>query len=203
MISGILLAAGSSERMGRQKLLLDLRGKPVLQWVLEAALASVLDEIVCVFSEREIPDRISLNHEKLRWTRNEKASQGQSTSIGAGLSAISPASEAALFMVGDQPLVNPDLINGLIDLFRRGPSLIAAPMFQGQTRNPVLFRRELFPELLKLTGDRGGRALIERYKERAAFLEWSDETPFLDLDVWDDYEKLKRSYRAPPPRKCF
>lgn len=194
MISGIVLAAGSSERMGRQKLLLDLAGKPVLRWVLEAALASQLDEIVCVARELNIREEISLKHGKLRWTVNERAAEGQSTSIIAGLRAISPRSEAALFIVGDQPLLDPELINGLIDLFRKRSSLIVAPTFKGRSRNPVLFHRDLIPELLKLSGDRGGRGLIDRFKEKAAFLEWNDETPFADLDGWEDYEKIKRSH---------
>ena len=193
MISGIILAAGAAERMGRQKLLLNLNGKPVLQWVLEAALSSELDEVVCVVRElKEIQQGISLKHEKLGWAVNERAAEGQGTSVIAGLKAINPQSEAALFLVGDQPLVKRDLIDGLIDLFRKTAALIVAPTFQGQTRNPVLFRRDLFPELLKLTGDRGGRRLIEKYKDKTVFLEWKEEAPFLDVDRWEDYEKLKK-----------
>ena len=193
MISGIILAAGAAERMGQQKLLLNLNGKPILQWVLEAALSSELDEVVCVVRElEEIQQGISLKHEKLGWAINERAAEGQSTSVIAGLKAINPQSEAALFLVGDQPLVKRDLINGLIDLFRKTAALIVAPTFQGQTRNPVLFRRDLFPELLKLTGDRGGRRLIEKYKDKTVFLEWKEEAPFLDVDRSEDYEKLKK-----------
>ena len=193
MISGIILAAGAAERMGRQKLLLNLNGKPVLQWVLEAALSSELDEVVCVVRElKEIQQGISLKHEKLGWAVNERAAEGQGTSVIAGLKAINPQSEAALFLVGDQPLLKRDLIDGLIDLFRKTAALIVAPTFQGQTRNPVLFRRDLFPELLKLTGDRGGRRLIEKYKDKTVFLEWKEEAPFLDVDRWEDYEKLKK-----------
>src|SRR3972149_1165298 len=188
MISGIILAACAAERMGRQKLLLDLRGKPILQWVLEAALSSELDEVVCVVREaNDIEKGISLKDDKLRWVTNEKASEGQNTSVIAGLKAINPQSEAALFLVGDQPLLKRDLIDGLIDLFRKTAALIVAPTFQGQTRNPVLFRRKLFPEMLKLTGDRGARGLIQQHKENAVFLEWKEESPFVDLDTRETY----------------
>jgi molybdenum cofactor cytidylyltransferase len=192
MISGIVLAAGEAKRLGRQKLLLDLRGKPVLQWVLEAALSSGLDEVICVVRDwKEVRPKIDLDRDQLRWTINELATRGQSTSVIAGLRAISPQSDAALFLVGDQPLIQSDLIEGIIDLYKRARPLIAAPTFQGRSRNPVIFDRSLFPELLDLTGDRGGKALIERYREETAFLEWGDEAPFLDLDVWSDYERLK------------
>lgn len=194
MISGIILAAGLAQRIGQQKLYLDFKGKPVLQWALEAALSSELDEVVCVVRElKEIQQGISLKHDKLRWISNEKAPEGQSTSVIAGLKAISPRSEAALFLVGDQPLVNPELINSLIELFKKTDSLIVAPTFKGQTRNPVLFHTDLFPELLKLTGDRGGKGLIEKYRQNTAFLEWSEEASFLDLDTWEDYQILKKS----------
>src|SRR3990170_108900 len=195
MIAGIILAAGAAQRMGQQKLLLDLKGKPILQWVLEAALSSELDEVVCVVRElKKIQQGISRKHEKLGWAVNERAAEGQGTSVIAGLKAINPQSEAALFLVGDQPLVKRDLINGLIDLFRKTAALIVAPTFQGQTRNPVLFRKDLFPEFLKLTGDRGGRRLIETYRDKIALLDWKDEAPFLDVDRWEDYERLKRSH---------
>src|SRR3972149_11992844 len=193
MISGIILAAGAAGGMGGEKVPPKLNRKPALSWVLEAALSSELDEVVCVVRElKEIQQGISLKHEKLGWAVNERAAEGQGTSVIAGLKAINPQSEAALFLVGDQPLVKRDLINGLIDLFRKTAALIVAPTFQGQTRNPVLFRRDLFPELLKLTGDRGGRRLIEKYKDKTVFLEWKEEAPFLDVDRWEDYEKLKK-----------
>jgi len=149
--------------------------------------------IICVVRElKQIRQKISLGDDKLRWLTNEKAHEGQSTSVIAGLKAISPESEGALILVGDQPLVKTELINSLIDLFNKNPSLIAAPTFHGQTRNPVIFHRDLFPNLLKLTGDRGARGLIEKYKAKTAFLDWDDESPFLDVDTWEDYEKLNR-----------
>ncbi len=192
-ISAIVLAAGASTRMGRQKLLLDLKGKPVLQRVLEAALASELLEVLCVVRElKAIRQKISLAHPRLRWVINPQADQGQSTSIVAGLKAISPASQGALFMVGDQPLVTSELVNALVQLFEKESPFIAAPTFHGQARNPVLFHRNLFDELLALTGDQGGRALIEKYREKAIFLEWKEEGPFLDMDVWEDYQRLMR-----------
>lgn len=193
MISGVVLAAGRAQRIGGEKLLLPLRGKPVLQWVLESALSSDLDEIICV--ARELTSggrRLNVNNERLLWLTNHAADRGQSTSVIAGLWATNPRSEGVMFLVGDQPLIPKELINALIEKFKSDPAWIIAPSFKQEPRNPVLFRRDLFPELLQLSGDRGGRVLIEKYKDKTVLLEWKDEIPFLDLDVHEDYERLKQ-----------
>jgi molybdenum cofactor cytidylyltransferase len=192
MISAVVLAAGRAERMGEQKLLLPLRDKPVLQWVLESALESEVHEVICVVRDLEpLHRRISLAGDRLFWSVNYAADRGQSTSVVAGLWAIDPKSAGALFLVGDQPMIRPELINSLIARFERGAAWIVAPGFQGQTRNPVLFRRDLFPELIRLTGDRGGRVLIEKHRDKTEIVDWTDEIPFMDIDVREDYERLK------------
>jgi len=192
MISGVVLAAGRAQRLGEEKLLLPLRGKPVLQWVLESALASDLDEIVCVTRELASARRqLNLSDERLFWLTNYAADRGQSTSVISGLWATNPKSDGVMFLVGDQPLIRKELINSLIEKFRTGWAWIVAPSFNREPRNPVLFRRNLFPELLQLSGDRGGRVLIEKHRNKTALVEWKDETPFLDIDVHEDYERLK------------
>ena len=192
MISSIVLAAGRAENMGEQKLLLPLRGKPLLQWLLESALASDLHEIVCVVRDLSaVRRRISLADERLYWIINNAADRGQSTSVIGGLWAIHPKSDGALFLVGDQPMIQSKLIDSLVKRFKNSPALIVAPNFQGQARNPVLFRRDLFPELLHLTGDRCGQGLIKKYRQKTDLVEWNDDVSFKDLDVFEDYEKIK------------
>jgi molybdenum cofactor cytidylyltransferase len=192
MISAVVLAAGRAKSLGQEKLLLPLRGKPVLQWVLESALASDLDEIVCVTRElASARSQLNLSDERLFWLTNYAADRGQSTSVISGLWATNPKSEGVMFLVGDQPLIRKKLINSLIEKFRTGSAWIVAPSFNREPRNPVLFRRNLFPELLQLSGDRGGRVLIEKHRNNTALVEWKDETPFLDIDVHEEYERLK------------
>jgi molybdenum cofactor cytidylyltransferase len=194
MISSVVLAAGRADRASEQKLLMPLRDKPVLQWVLEGALASDLHEIVCVVHNLEaVRRKISLVHERLYWLTNHAADQGQSTSVIAGLWAIDPKSVGALFLVGNEPMVQHELIDSLVERFKTTNALIVAPSFRGQTRDPVLFRRDLFPELLQLTGDRAGRGLIEKYPKKTALVEWNDEVSFKDMDVCEGYEKMKGS----------
>jgi molybdenum cofactor cytidylyltransferase len=171
---------------------MPLRGKPVLQRVLENALASALHEIVCVVHNLEaVRRKISLVDERLYWLTNHAADQGQSTSVIAGLWAIDPKSVGALFLLGDQPMIRLELVNSLVERFKTTNALIVAPSFRGQTRNPVLFRRDLFPELLQLTGDRAGRGLIEKYRKKTALVEWNDELSFKDINIPGDDEKIK------------
>jgi molybdenum cofactor cytidylyltransferase len=192
MISAVVLAAEGAQSLGQGKLLLPLRGKPVLQWVLESALASDLDEIVCVTRELASARRqLNLNDERLFWLTNYAADRGQSTSVISGLWATNPKSDGVMFLVGDQPLIRKELINALIEKFSTASAWIVAPSFNREPRNPVLFRRNLFPELLQLSGDRGGRVLIEKHRNKTALVEWKDETPFFDIDGHEDYERLK------------
>jgi molybdenum cofactor cytidylyltransferase len=93
--------------------------------------------------------------------------------------------------MGNQPMVRRELINSLVERFENTNALIVAPSFQGQTRNPVLFRRDLFPQLLQLTGDQSGRVLIEKYRKKTALVEWNNEVSFMGIDVREDYEKMK------------
>jgi len=193
MISAIILAAERSERMGEPRLFLPLGGKPVLQWILENALASDLDEVICVTRELNSARRqINIADERLFWLINYAADRGQSTSVIAGLWAANAASDGVMFLCGDQPLVRPELINALIEKFDDTESWIVAPKFNGEVRNPILFHRKLFPELLQLTGDRSGRPLLDKHKRKTALLDWSEEVSFLDIDVPKDYERLKQ-----------
>jgi molybdenum cofactor cytidylyltransferase len=193
MISAVILAAGRAERMGEPKLFLPLGGKPVLQWVLESALASDLDEVICVARELNSARRqIAITDERLFWLVNYAADHGQSSSVIMGLWAAHATSDGVMFLCGDQPLVQPVLINALIEKFEDTSAWIVAPRFKGEVRNPILFHRKLFPELLQLTGDRGGRPLLDKHKRKTVFIDWPDELPFLDIDVREDYERLKQ-----------
>ena len=193
MISAVILAAGRAERMGEPKLFLPLGGKPLLQWVLESALASDLDEVICVTRELNSARRlINVTDERLFWLLNYAADHGQSTSVITGLWAANAATDGVMFLCGDQPLVRPELINALIEKFDDTSAWIVAPKFKGEVRNPILFHRKLFPELLQLTGDRGGRPLLDKHKRKTTLLDWPEELSFLDINVREDYERLKQ-----------
>lgn len=192
MISAVVLAAGKGERMGKAKLFLPWRGKVMLHWVLESVLASAVDEVICVVRDlAAVRTHITVKDERLSWLVNDRADAGQSASVTAGLWAINGRSDRALFTVADQPMLESALLDALINRSKSVTAPIIAPSFKGQIRNPVLFRRELFPELLKLKGDHGGRSLIEKLRDRVELVQWKSAATFMDIDDEKDYERLK------------
>jgi molybdenum cofactor cytidylyltransferase len=193
MISAVVLAAGKGERMGKPKLFLPRRGKALLQWVLESVLASAVDEVICVVRDLNAARlHISIFDDRLCWLSNDQADRGQSSSVIAGVWAVDPRSEGALFVVGDQPMLDSALVNSLIERSKAGSAAIIAPSFTGEIRNPVLFRRELFPELLKLKGDRGARSLIRKHRDRVDLVHWNEAAMCWDMDAEKDYQRLKK-----------
>jgi molybdenum cofactor cytidylyltransferase len=192
MISAVVLAAGKGERMGKPGLFLPWRGKVVLQWVLESVLASAVSEVICVVRDlTAVRAHIAANDERLSWLLNHSGDAGQSASLIAGLWAVDRRSDRALFVRGDQPLLDGALLDAIINRSKRVPAPIVAPSFKGDIRGPILFHRQLFPELLKLEGDSGARSLIKTCRDRVELLDWQEPATFMDIDDAEDYKRPK------------
>lgn len=192
MISAVILTTGPEQFAVEPKVFLPLKGKPVLQWVLENALAANLDEIICVTRElRLVRKQIHLVDERLFWITDYAVDQGTNAGVVSGLWATNPRSDGVLFLDGGQPLVRTELIDALLARFRESSAWIVAPSFHGKARNPLLFHRELFPELLGLSGKRTPRSVLRKHRSKAVLVECSDEIPFLDLDVRSDFDRIE------------
>jgi molybdenum cofactor cytidylyltransferase len=172
MISAVVLAAGPPV----EDLLTPVDDKPVLQWVLECALASHLDEIICVTRDLTAVRRaIRLGDRRLYWMVSPAANGGQSGSLIAGLWASHPESAGVMFLAGDQKPVDRQLIDALIARFEQSSAWIVAATADGDPGSPAIFRRELFPELLKLKGNENERTLLSNYADEIALLERPEE----------------------------
>jgi molybdenum cofactor cytidylyltransferase len=190
MIAAVLLAAGLSRRMGQHKLLLRLRGKPLLLHAVQSALAAGVDETVVVVGYRAEAVRAALAGQPVRVVENPDYAQGQSTSLRAGVAALGAEVQAALVLLGDQPLLTADVLRALITVWRQTGQPLVAPVYEGQRGNPVLFARALFPELLAVTGDQGGREVVQRHAQEVATVPIADPTAGLDVDTWQEYQAL-------------
>jgi len=190
-VAGVILAAGSSSRIGEVKQLLGFRQTTLLGQVVENADGCLLNEVILVLGHRADEIQKALRFEGVRVVINEEHVQGQSTSLRAGLSNVSEDTDAVMFILGDQPLVGPEVMNALIDGYCRTKASIVLPTHRGRRGNPVIIDRMLFPRVDSLTGDVGARVLFEECAEAIAEIEVEDDSIHFDLDTWEDYEELK------------
>ena len=188
MIAAVVLAAGLARRMGRPKLLLDLRGKPVVRWSVEALLPHVGDLVVVTGAE-DGAIREALGGLAIRFAVNPRPQDGQGTSIAVGVAALKPWTRAALVALGDQPRVPEVVVPRLLEAFTRAGKAIVVPVYRGMQGTPVLFASEVFPELLALRGDTGARSVVQARPERVDAVALDLPMP-LDVDTPEDYAKL-------------
>lgn len=188
MIAGIVLAAGFARRMGRQKLLLDLDGKPVVRWSVEAVLPHVGDCVV-VTGRDDALVRAALDGLAVRFAVNPRPQDGQGSSIAVGVAALPPWTTAAVVVLGDQPRTPADVVPALLAAQRRRGKAIVAPSYRGVRGTPVLFAADVFPELAALRGDEGARAVVAARPERVETLAVDAPMP-PDVDTPEDFARL-------------
>lgn len=193
-IVGIILAAGSSSRLGRPKQLLPLGDRPVLAHTLANATSSVLDGLLVVLGHEATMIEAQIDFGQARVVLNEAYREGQSTSLRAGLDALSHDTAAALFILGDQPLIGPAVLDALIDAYRRTAAPIVMPTYDGVRGNPVLIARALFPELDRISGDQGARGVIRAHAAEVHDVPIPGPPPTDDLDTQEDYDRLLARY---------
>ncbi len=196
MIAGIILAAGRSSRLGRPKQLLDLQGNPLIRHTAQRVLASSLDEVFVVVGHEAEAVAAALRDLRVRVVQNPDAALGQSTSVRAGLEALPVEAEAAMFLLGDQPGVDPSVIDALADAWRTSGAAIVAPRYTNGLGNPVLFDRRAFPALALLQGDIGAKPVVRAYEASGELhaIPVSQPAPS-DVDTDDDYKALIDSFR--------
>jgi molybdenum cofactor cytidylyltransferase len=188
--TAIVLAAGLSRRMGRPKLLLDLRGKPVIRHTVERLVAAAaMDEILVVVGPEHAALERALGGLSVRLVVNPAPEAGQGSSVSAGIQALSARATAALIALGDQPGIAVEVIRKLRAALETPGKSIAAPRYTDGLGNPVIFAAAVFPELAALPGDRGARSVVERDPARLAVVEIASAMPS-DLDTPEDYERL-------------
>jgi len=189
-IAAVILAAGASTRFGRTKQLLEWRGKPLVAHVSDTALEAGLDPVIVVLGCEAEEVYAALEGRPLERLLNYRWEEGMSTSVRTGLAAVPPHAEGALFLQCDQPLVGIDLLHKLIDRFRERGEAIVYPDHEGRRGTPVLFPRRYFADLAQVTGDRGGRVVIEREPEATVTVPVDDPDVLIDIDTRADYKNL-------------
>jgi molybdenum cofactor cytidylyltransferase len=189
-IAGVVLAAGLSRRMGQAKLLLPLEGRPVVRHVVERLLAAGLDPLIVVTGPEDRAIRAALGDLDVIVVVNPHPEAGQAGSVKVGIAAVPADAPAALIALGDQPFVPGEVIVALLEARVRAGRAIVAPRYREGRGNPVLFSREVFVELVEISGDQGARAVLERDPSRVTLVDVDLPMP-QDLDTPEDYARLR------------
>lgn len=197
MICGIILAAGEGKRMGKVKLTLPLGDKQLIEWVLQAVKLAPLDKYFLVVRPED-KEMIKIGES---WgaeiVLNPEYRSGMSSSIRKALDQISSEVVEGIFiLLGDQPLINPSIIYKMLKAFIPGKREIVVPFYKDKQGNPVLFDNYWKEELMKLSGDVGGRVLIKAHPERIKRIKIPDESIFIDIDREEDYLKIKSIFNS-------
>ncbi len=191
--AGIVLAAGSSRRMGRPKQLLDVGGKPLLELIVNQANASRLDEVLVVLGAEADQIRRRMDLGRAFVIINRDHATGMASSLRAGIAALDDEIDRAVVILGDQPAVTSSMLDALIDLQEHSGLPAAALSFDGLLHPPVVLARALWPDITALEGDVGCRALIRQRPELVATFpaEGGHKHP-TDIDTPEDYERLMK-----------
>jgi molybdenum cofactor cytidylyltransferase len=195
MIAAIILAAGESRRMGFPKALLRYRDMTFLESILAASAAAGLDPSVVVLGPDASKILAVIRLDNVIETRNDHPETGQIGSIRQAISAVvnRPVEGAVVWPV-DQPEVSVRTVERLVEEFRNGDASVVVPTHEGRRGHPVLFRRDVFEQLLNAPIEVGARAVVREQQELGMLLEVSvDDAAILkDIDTPEAYEALLR-----------
>lgn len=190
----MILAAGLSTRMGRNKLLEDIGGKAMVRRVVEAALASRARPVIVVVGDEAEAVRGALAGLELQTIENSDYREGLGASIRAGIASIPVSSDGVLILMADMPRMSTCLIDRAIAAaMPGGASTICVASHGGRRGHPVLFGRSYFPELLALAGDVGARNVIARNEAHVCEFEAGDDAPLEDIDTPAALAKFRAS----------
>lgn len=188
-ITGLILAAGRSSRMGRDKALLDYRGRTFLNHLVYLALPRV-DSIVVVLGHNA--DRIAgsmAESPRLRTTVNSEYDRGMLSSLQRGLSEAGEAGWI-LWMLVDHPAIRGRTLDRLLDAAEGSTAPVVIPRHGGQRGHPILLSREVASELLRLSPDRSPQDVVRGHYGNALFVDLDDQGILADVDRPPDYDAL-------------
>lgn len=194
MISAIILAAGLSSRMGKNKLLLPLGKQSIIEHVVEKVSKSQVDEIIVVLGNDATDIKAVLERFDIKIVANSDYIKGQSTSVKVGIQEVDDHTEGALFIMGDQPMIKSGIINDIIHRFSECKCSIVVPTYNNRRGNPVLFGNRWFGDLNDVQGDKGGRDILKNNLDQVSFLEISDDLFLKDIDDEAMYQYIKAEF---------
>jgi molybdenum cofactor cytidylyltransferase len=199
-VFALILAAGTSSRMGTPKQLLDWGGTPLLEQVIRKTLALPFSEVVAVVGHRakEIRRLIRIEDDRFRWVVNRDYAAGQSTSLLAGLASGEGRHHSAMVFLGDQPLIAEETIRRILEsgleqlrALRKPEPLVVRPSFRNIPGHPVFLGNIGLRNLTRLKGDLGAKEMLRTIRNRT-IQSVEDSGVVLDIDTPQAYESTRR-----------
>jgi len=187
MVSGVVLAAGASTRMGTQKLLLPFGDEPLVRRAVRQVCAAGFDDVLVVLGSEREATLAALDGLSLRHAVNLQFASGMGSSFRTAVEHL-PNSAAAMFALADQPFVTTQEYRAVLDAYRQHTPGIVSVRYGHVMAPPHLFEREFFPELAAL--QHGARSVLQRHMDRTLVLHFPPEL-LVDIDTPDDYELAK------------
>ncbi len=189
LVSAILLAAGKSERMGQNKLLLPFGGRTVIQRTLDSLLASRAGEVIVVLGNKAQEINASIGNRRALSVLNPNFAKGMSTSLVTGLGMVNQQARFIIIALGDQPLITTKVYNQLIETALNSEKGIILPVCKGERGNPIIISTKYRAELLAQTGDIGGRELLKIHPEDVLEVPVDCEGVVVNINTKEEYEK--------------
>jgi molybdenum cofactor cytidylyltransferase len=189
-VAGVVLAAGTSSRMGRNKLLLEVAGQSLLRRAVSTAVEAGLDPVLVVLgheSERAGPELKGLRCEVVL---NAGFEEGIHSSVRTGIAAVPAGCAAAVVLLADMPLVEAEMVRTLVRRYRDGRPLLVVSDYEGVDAPPILYDRALFAELRVLEGGGCGKRVVKRHSGEAVRIRWPARA-LTDLDRPEDVERVR------------
>ena len=188
----IVLAAGKSVRMrGKNKLLTEIQGTPMIRRVVQATIESKVDEVIVVLGAEAAKVRKVLTDLPCRLVVNKDYEKGQSSSVKAGLGEVSPMTRAALVLPGDVAMIDCRSINMVIEEYERGKHSIIIAAHNGEAGHPILFDNQLFSEIKQINEQTFGlKVVVKRHEGEVCLIETGSPNVLRDVDTPEDLKEL-------------
>ncbi len=195
-ISGIILAAGLSTRMGEPKQLLPFGNSTIVETVIDNMLGSKLDEIIVVIGHEAEKIRATIQHKPIRMVFNPAYQEGMLTSAQCAVQSLADSTDAFALLLVDQPFITSELIDRVIDAYRaktefsHSKKWIALPSYNHRRGHPVIFDRRYAADILALDAESGGiRSLFKKYADDIHYVVVDTDRVLRDIDYREDYER--------------
>jgi molybdenum cofactor cytidylyltransferase len=196
-IAALLLAAGRSSRMGTNKMLAEIDGRPMIARTAQRLLSSHARPIIAVLGNEADAVDAALGKLPIERVMNPEFADGMSTSLVRGLAALPADAAGVVVCLGDMPLITGRDIDRLVAAFNplEGRAIVV-PTRRGKRGNPILWARQFVPEMMALSGDQGARKLIEEHADLVAEVEMDSDAIFIDIDTPDALAQLQQRYAS-------